>query len=193
MSDSIDIGELRRALGTFITGVTVITTADGDEMPHGFTANSFTSVSLDPPLVLFCIARSVTSCQTFVHASHFAVSVLAEDQRDTSKAFATKDADRFSQVRWRARETGSPIMEGAAAWFDCSVYMRLDAGDHWIIIGRVAAFGNSGAEALGFYRGDYLTRQEEPEPPKPAPKGVPWAPTGLWFEPFDIEVDDGVV
>ena len=83
-------------------------------------------------------------------------------------------------------------MEGAAAWFDCRVHMRFDAGDHWIVIGRVVAFGHSGAEALGFYRGSYLTPPEKQEGQKPAEKEVLWAPTGLWFEPFDIEADDGL-
>lgn len=134
---AIDIAEFRRALGAFVTGVTVVTTIQPDGSPRGFTANSFTSVSLDPPLILVCIAKTASSYAVFSQTKHFAISVLAEDQKAVSGVFASKAADKFSQVAWHRRVTGAPVMEGAAASFDCATHEVIDAGDHIILIGRV--------------------------------------------------------
>ncbi|CAB3715077.1 flavin reductase [Paraburkholderia rhynchosiae] len=157
MTDSsFDAVDFRRALGAFVTGVTVVTTIQEDGTPRGFTANSFTSVSLDPALILVCIAKTASSHPVFSQTQRFAVSVLAEDQRPVSGVFASKSADKFAQVAWHARRTGSPVMDGAAASFDCETHQVVDAGDHIILIGRVVDFTHSSATPLGYCRGAYV-------------------------------------
>ncbi|WP_109482756.1 flavin reductase family protein [Paraburkholderia sp. C35] len=152
----VDIAEFRRALGAFVTGVTVVTTIQPDGSPRGFTANSFTSVSLDPPLVLVCIAKTASSYEVFSQTQHFAISVLAEDQKNVSGVFASKAADKFAQVAWCARTTGAPVMDGAAASFDCTTHQVVDAGDHIILIGRVVDFVHTSSSPLGYCRGAYV-------------------------------------
>ncbi|MGG1949247.1 flavin reductase family protein [Trinickia sp. NRRL B-1857] len=153
---AIDIAEFRRALGAFVTGVTVVTTIQPDGSPRGFTANSFTSVSLDPPLILVCIARTASSYEVFSQTRHFAISVLAEDQKAVSGVFASKAADKFTQVAWHTRLTGAPVMDGAAASFDCVTHEVVDAGDHIILIGRVVDFLHTASSPLGYCRGAYV-------------------------------------
>jgi len=155
-AEAIDIAEFRRALGAFVTGVTVVTTIQPDGSPRGFTANSFTSVSLDPPLILICIAKTASSYAVFSKTRHFAVSVLAEDQKSVSGVFASKAPDKFAQVAWRARVTGAPVMDGAAASFDCATHDVVDAGDHIILIGRVVDFVHTASSPLGYCRGAYV-------------------------------------
>lgn len=151
-----DLSEFRRALGAFVTGVTVVTTIQPDGSPRGFTANSFTSVSLDPPLILVCIAKTASSHPVFSMTQRFAVNVLAEDQRPVSGVFASKSADKFAQVAWHARRTGSPLVDGAAANFDCETHDVVEAGDHIILIGRVVEFTHTSATPLGYCRGAYV-------------------------------------
>ncbi|MDR6203983.1 MULTISPECIES: flavin reductase family protein [Paraburkholderia] len=153
---AFDAAGFRRALGAFVTGVTVVTTIQADGSPRGFTANSFTSVSLDPPLILVCIAKSASSYAVFSGTRHFAVSVLAEDQKSVSGVFASKAADKFAQVAWETRNTGAPVMTGAAASFDCAAHEVVDAGDHIILIGRVLDFVHTSASPLGYCRGAYV-------------------------------------
>ena len=148
--------ELRRAFGCFVTGVTVVTAIDGDGRPRGFTANSFTSVSLDPPLVLVCIARTAGSYPLFSTAPHFAINILSEEQRPISSRFASKEADKFAQIEWRPGRTGSPLIAGTVAWLDCRSEQQIDAGDHLILVGRVLDFRHSTQTPLGFCRGNYL-------------------------------------
>jgi flavin-dependent trigonelline monooxygenase, reductase component len=136
--------------------VTVVTTIQPDGSPRGFTANSFTSVSLDPPLILVCIAKTASSHAVFSVTRHFAVSVLAGDQTDVSGVFASKSPDKFAQVAWRTRVTGAPVMEGAAATFDCKTHDVVDAGDHIILIGRVVDFVHTNSSPLGYCRGAYV-------------------------------------
>ncbi|SAK89173.1 oxygenase [Caballeronia pedi] len=155
-SQALDLVEFRRALGAFVTGVTVVTTIQPDGSPRGFTANSFTSVSLDPPLILVCIAKTASSHAVFSATDHFAVSVLAEGQKAVSGVFASKSADKFTQVDWHARATGAPLMNGAAASFDCRTHDVVDAGDHIILIGRVVDFSHTTSSPLGYCRGAYV-------------------------------------
>ena len=152
----MDTLELRRAFGCFVTGVTVVTAIDGEGRPRGFTANSFTSVSLDPPLVLVCIARTAGSYALFSTTAHFAINILSEEQRPISTRFASKEADKFAQVEWRAGRTGSPLISGTVAWLDCRTEQQIDAGDHLILVGRVLDFRHSTQTPLGFCRGNYL-------------------------------------
>ncbi|MCK0198157.1 alpha/beta fold hydrolase [Ancylobacter sp. 6x-1] len=153
---AFDTRAFRQALGSFLTGVTVVTTRQADGEPRGFTANSFSSVSLDPPLVLVCLARTASSFETFTAAGHFAVSVLSAVQRDVSALFASKQPDKFAQSRWHEGPAGSPVIDGAAAWFDCRRHSIVEAGDHVILIGEVAGFGASAAAPLGYCRGAYV-------------------------------------
>ena len=160
---------LRRAFGAFPTGVTIATTRDDQGAPVGFTANSFTSVSLDPPLLLVCLARTASSYAAFAAAPRFAVSVLGAAQREASRAFATRGADKFAAVEWRTEATGAPVIEHAAAWFDCETAESVDAGDHVILIGRILAFGEAAIEPLGYWRGAYVSFG--PEGGANAPRG----------------------
>lgn len=159
----IDPRALRNAFGAFMTGVTVVTTHDRDGNPLGFTANSFTSVSLDPPLVLVCLANSSRNYDAFNEASGFAVNVLSEEQKDVSNTFARPVEDRFAAVDWQAGPHGSPVFDGVSAWFDCSMFSRVDAGDHLILIGKVEAFENTAHPGLGYARGAYVTPAAEAE------------------------------
>lgn len=154
-----DTRALRDAFGTFMTGVTVVTTRDTADAPRGFTANSFTSVSLDPPLLLVCIAKASRSLETFTRADGFAVNVLADDQREISLTFARPGEDRFAGLGWRPGRTGAPILDGVAAWFDCRRHQVVDAGDHVILIGRVEDFAAADRGALGYARGGYFTQR----------------------------------
>lgn len=148
---------LRDAFGTFMTGVTVVTTLDATGKPLGFTANSFASVSLDPPLLLVQIARASANCGPFTTAPGFAVNILSEGQKDISSTFARPVPDRFAGIDWQPGPQGSPLLPGVSAWFDCTTHQIVEAGDHIILIGRVAAFHATAAPGLGYYRGTYFT------------------------------------
>ena len=151
-----DTAALRRALGCFVTGVTVVTTRGAGGLPHGFTVNSFTSVSLDPPLVLVCVGHAVESLQVYRTCEGFAINMLADSQQAISDTFAMDFPDRFAGIRWREGSYGSPILEGCVASLECASWQRIEAGDHMILIGRVLAFEHSTQRPLVFCRGDYL-------------------------------------
>lgn len=153
---AIDPMELRKTLGAFVTGVTVVTTRETDGTPRGFTANSFTSVSLDPPLVLVCIGKSALSCDVFCGCENFAINILAEEQTETSATFASKDPDKFARADWRVGAGGSPIIEGTAAWIECVRHDVVEAGDHVILMGRVTDLAHTASNPLGFCRGSYV-------------------------------------
>lgn len=151
--------DFRSALGAFATGVTVITTYGADE-PYGMTANAFSSLSLDPPLVLVCVISGTAGSQAIDRNGVFAVNVLASDQERLSRFFASKDRprgpDAFADVPHRTEVTGSPILEGVAAYLDCHVRARYPEGDHTIFVGEVTALGADGeAPPLLFHAGSY--------------------------------------
>lgn len=156
MADPRNQRALRNALGAFATGVTIVTTLDEADSAWGFTANSFTSVSLDPPLVLVCLAHNSGSIETFRGAEHFAVNVLADAQRELSMRFAEGGPGKFAAATWSCETTRSPVFDDVAAWFDCALEQRIEAGDHDIFIGRVLDFGATGAPPLGYCRGAYV-------------------------------------
>jgi 3-hydroxy-9,10-secoandrosta-1,3,5(10)-triene-9,17-dione monooxygenase reductase component len=150
-----DAAEFRRVLGQFATGVTVITAMDGEE-PAGVVANSFTSVSLDPPLVLFCVARTSSTWPRIERARCFAVNILGEHQEETSRLFATRDVDRFASVEWHVGVGGSPVLEDCLAYLDCEFWAEYDGGDHIIVVGRVLDLGvPREAGPLLFFQGKY--------------------------------------
>lgn len=145
----------RSVLGNFATGVTVVTATEGRE-PVGMAANSFTSVSLDPPLVLFCAAKSSTTWPRIQRARAFTVNILSEHQEDVSRLFATRGADRFGSVGWHRSEGGSPVLDDVLAYLDCVIDSEHEAGDHVIVVGRVLDLGLSAAAGpLLFHRGAY--------------------------------------
>ena len=152
-----DARELRSAFGSFMTGVTIVTTAGVDGQPRGFTANSFTSVSIEPPLLLICIGKSAASMEVFSRARGFAVNILSEQQKDTSVLFSSKRPDKFESASWRSGPYGNPLIDGSAAWFDCARYQVIDAGDHIILMGHIEAFSYTDSNPLGYARGGYIT------------------------------------
>lgn len=158
---TLDPKELRGAFGTFMTGVTVVTTVDGDGNPRGFTANSFTSVSLDPPLLAICIAATAHSAEVFRNADGFAINVLSDRQIETSNLFASKRADKFEVVDWQSGPAGHPVLDNVVTWFDCTTSKTVEAGDHFILIGEVVAFASSDSNPLGFARGGYVSLGQE--------------------------------
>jgi flavin reductase (DIM6/NTAB) family NADH-FMN oxidoreductase RutF len=151
--------DFRNALGAFATGVTVITTQSGDH-PYGMTANAFSSLSLDPPLVLVCVKSQAEGSQIIERNGVFAVNVLGADQEALSRYFASKDRprgmDAFKEISHRQGRSGSPILEGAAAFLDCRLTASHPAGDHIIFIGEVLALGvDATVEPLLFHLGRY--------------------------------------
>jgi flavin reductase (DIM6/NTAB) family NADH-FMN oxidoreductase RutF len=154
---SIEPRALRDAFGAFLTGVTVVTANDAAGNPVGFTANSFASVSLEPPLLLVCLARTSRNFETMTKAPGFAVNILSEGQKDVSNTFARPVEDRFAAVKWEKGPHGSPVFLDVAAWFDCSTESVVDGGDHVILIGRIENFENGNANGLGYARGSYFT------------------------------------
>lgn len=151
-----DSRTLRDALGCFATGVTVVTCLNSDGQPVGLTANSFTSVSLDPPLLLVCIAKSAASAQALTVAPHFAVNVLHTGQQPASIRFSTRDEDRFGATPWSTGEAGAPILKDSLGVFECEAHAVHDGGDHHMLIGQVikASFDAS-LDPLLFFRGRY--------------------------------------
>ncbi len=156
MNEYVDFSALRKTLGAFVTGVTVVTTVDEEERPRGMTANSFTSVSLTPPLILVCIGNHAASYGVFAETDRFAVNILADTQQGVSSLFASRAHDKFDGAAWRTEKTGAPILEDTLGYLDCSVHGRIVAGDHLVLIGRVEKFDSSGGRPLGFFDGGYI-------------------------------------
>ena len=151
-----DLRTLRDALGCFATGVTVVTCVDEEERPAGLTVNSFTSVSLDPPLLLVCIAKEAASAPALTAAPNFAVNVLQTGQRPASIRFSTRDEDRFGATPWSCGEAGAPILEESLGVFECESYAVNDGGDHHILVGRVVkASFDPKRDPLLYFRGKY--------------------------------------
>jgi len=147
---------LRDALGCFATGVTVVTCLNAQGDPAGLTVNSFTAVSLDPPLLLVCLAKKAASAAALTEASHFAVNVLQTGQQPASIRFSTRDEDRFGATPWSCGEAGAPILKDSLGVFECERYAVHDGGDHHILIGRVVkASFDGGLDPLLYFRGRY--------------------------------------
>lgn len=151
-------GDFRAALSMFATGVTIVTARDANGAPIGLTANSFNSVSLEPPLVLWSLSRQAGSMPAFERGSHYAVHILAADQHALAERFANKTVDRFAGVAWRAGSAGVPVLDGAAAVFECFNRSRYEEGDHVIFVGEVERCARrEGAQPLIFHGGRYFT------------------------------------
>ena len=159
---AIDPRRMRDAFGCFATGVTVLTARQaGDGTPRGFTANSFTSVSLDPPLLLVCLAKAAHSCETFMAADHFGVNILGKDQQAVAGLFASRAPDKFAQCAWHDGAQNVPLLAGNLAQFVCAREKLVDAGDHIVLIGRVVDFEAGDGSPLGYFRGRYFSVNAE--------------------------------
>ncbi|GIW41653.1 MAG: hypothetical protein KatS3mg076_2230 [Candidatus Binatia bacterium] len=157
----VDPLEFRRVLGHFPAGVTVVTVRGEDGRPYGLTATAFTSVSLDPPLVLVCVDRKSESFPHFERAGAFAVNFLRLDQRETSQRFARSGGDKFADVPYETVATGSPVLRDRLGFLDCTLVHRYEGGDHVIYVGRVEAADAGPGEPLLYYRGAYRRLAEE--------------------------------
>ncbi len=148
--------KFRDALGMFATGITVVTTCDKEGKPVGMTANSFASLSLDPPLLVWNAGDHSDYYEVFRDTDHFAVHVLHEGQKDISVRFSTKSEDKFAGLEWQEGEAGSPILDDYAVCFECTKEANYPGGDHLILVGRVVNFDDKGdLVPLIYHRGNY--------------------------------------
>ncbi len=154
MDDRTTDPSLREVMACLPTGVTVVAACDAEGEPYGLTVNAFTSVSLDPPLVLVCIGHRSSSHDRLVRADSFSINLLSAEQGGVALRFANEPSQgRFDEVDWAPSPSGDPILVGTAAWIHCSLSEVLTAGDHSILIGRVESSGVTDQPALVFHRG----------------------------------------
>ena len=161
-ANGFDPRAFRAALGCFATGVTVIT-AQANGQRVGVTANSFNSLSLAPPLILWSLGKTSSSYPTFEAASHFAVNILAHDQIDLSNQFARRSDDKFAGLKVTEGAGGCLLLPDTCATIQCKREQCIDGGDHWILIGRVIAFENSECAPLLYHRGSYSIARPHPQ------------------------------
>jgi len=185
METDIDSQRFRSVLGHFCTGVTVVSADDGEHLA-GLACQSFAALSLTPPLVLFCPTKTSGSWQVIERAGRFAVNVLAADQDDVSTVFGSRGTDKFASVDWHYSPGGSPLLDGALTWIDCTLETTHEAGDHYVVIGRVHALGETrDTRPLLFYQGSYSVTersQEEPAPIRSDLEGLlTWPRPDDWF------------
>ena len=152
----MDQRKVRDISGTFATGVTVVTTKDASGKPVGMTANSFSSLSLNPPLVLISIDKGASLYKHFMETNFFAINILSEKQEHLSRQFSRKNIDRFEGVNYAEGVTGTPILSDTIGYFDCAVNNYYDGGDHTIIIGEVKNGEGRDGKPLLFHRGKYV-------------------------------------
>jgi 3-hydroxy-9,10-secoandrosta-1,3,5(10)-triene-9,17-dione monooxygenase reductase component len=178
----------RQVLGHFCTGVTVITALAGDAGPVGFACQSFAAVSLEPPMVLFCPSRTSATWPSIRRAGHFCANVLTDGQRELSRGFgvsAASGADKFAGLGWSPCSSGAPVLDGALTWIGCEIAAVHEAGDHYVVIGRVTELGACAAQApLLFYRGRYaVTAARSPAegPPEIVDTLLAWPRHADWI------------
>ncbi len=147
--------EFRRACGRFATGITVASVLDAKGAPHGLTVSSFTSVSLNPPLILICLGHGVSAIHHFRAATHFGINVLAKDQRALSDRFARQGQNRFEGVAWQPGVTGVPLLPGVLAAIECSVHRIVPMGDHDILVGEMVHALIADGEPLLYFASGY--------------------------------------
>jgi flavin reductase (DIM6/NTAB) family NADH-FMN oxidoreductase RutF len=161
---SVTAGEFRRALGCFAAGVTVVTTRQPNGLPCGLTATAFTSVSVDPPLVLVCVDRRSESYPHFATSGVFAVNILTAAQEGVSARFAVSGGDKFAGVSFRWGLTGAPILTEHLAYLECRMVREYEGGDHTIYVGEVLEAGVADGRPLLYYRGVYATLADSRNP-----------------------------
>lgn len=152
--------QFRQVCGKFATGI-VVATVMGEGRPHGVTVNSFTSVSLDPPLILFCLDRRAAILPHFQTAGHFAINILEEAQIEISGRFARTGLERFEGVEWRAGATGVPVLEGTLAFLECALESIAEGGDHVIVLGEVMRAGCRDGRPLLYFASGYRRLEAE--------------------------------
>ena len=157
---AIDPRELRNTMGLFATGVTVITTKDATGKPFGLTANAFSSLSLDPPLLLVCVDKKVDCYACFDESKVFVVNFLAREQEELSTRFATKGIEKFEGVSYTLGSLGVPLLDGALAHLECKVAAGYEGGDHTIYTGEVQTIATADVKPLLFYQGKYRSLEE---------------------------------
>ncbi len=157
---AIDPRELRNTMGLFATGVTVITTKDATGKPFGLTANAFSSLSLDPPLLLVCVDKKVDCYACFDESKVFVVNFLAREQEELSTRFATKGIEKFEGVSYTLGSLGVPLLDGALAHLECKVVAGYEGGDHTIYTGEVQTIATADVKPLLFYQGKYRSLAE---------------------------------
>jgi len=167
--DAIDF---RNALGQFATGVTVVTTTDANGKPVGVTASSFNSVSLDPPLVLWSLAKTSSSMPAYKNSGGFNVHVLASHQQDLSNQFARPSENKFAGVAWKNCESGFPALPEYAAMFRCKTHFQYEGGDHIIFVGEVTDYKSHDLPVLVFHGGKYADAKIKIKPAQPAEPGI---------------------
>jgi flavin reductase (DIM6/NTAB) family NADH-FMN oxidoreductase RutF len=152
---TIDQHELRRVMGHFATGVTIITTRDREGAPQGLTANAFMSLSLNPPLVLVSVDKGATCYACFEPENPFTVNFLSDHQEEISRRFATKGCDKFAGLQWMEGSNGAAILEGVMGYVECRIAKCYEGGDHTIVLGEILNVSASGERPLLFFKGKY--------------------------------------
>jgi 3-hydroxy-9,10-secoandrosta-1,3,5(10)-triene-9,17-dione monooxygenase reductase component len=178
-----DPQRFRQALGHFATGVTVIAGVDGAE-PVGFACQAFAALSLDPPLVLCCPARSSASWPRLARSGRFCANVLAAGQRELARRFGVSGPDKFSGISWSPDPCGLPVLAGVLTWASCEVETVSEAGDHYVVIGRVLRLGDIAAgEPLLFYRGRFTlsATADGSSPPEAVDTLLAWPQFADWM------------
>ena len=152
--------DYRNALGKFGTGVAIVSTKTSNHLPVGITINSFNSVSLDPPIVLWSLNKQSPSLKAFDDTGKFVIHVLSKDQIDLSKRFSSRIEEKFANVEYELGSLGVPLITGCSAFFECTTWMRQEVGDHILFLGRVENYSSTEKEALLYYKGRYARGTE---------------------------------
>jgi 3-hydroxy-9,10-secoandrosta-1,3,5(10)-triene-9,17-dione monooxygenase reductase component len=174
----VDSDAFRQVLGHFCTGVTVITT----EGPAGFACQAFAALSLSPPLVLFCPGKTSSTWPVIERAGHFCANVLTDGQQELARRFGTSGGDKFAGVPWTPSPLGAPVLDGALTWVDCAVEAVHEAGDHYLVTGRVTGLGATRAgRPLLFYRGRYAATDPGAGPTEVVDTLLAWPHHADWM------------
>lgn len=152
---TFDLKDYRSALGSFATGVTIVTTLDSNGNGHGLTVNSFASVSLEPPLVLWCLGNTSDSFDLFSKCDAYAINILAASQGDLAMRFAGKGDQKLAAGEYAGLKTGSPVLPNIIAVFDAKVVQRIEAGDHLILVGQTMGYQRHDGQGLAYFRGQF--------------------------------------
>ena len=176
-----DAGRFRQVLGHFCTGVTVVTTMD-EQRPAGFACQAFAALSLEPPLVLFCPSRSSVTWPVIARAGHFCANVLADGQQELARQFGISGTDKFAGVAWSPSPSGAPVLDGALTWVQCAVEAVHEAGDHYLVTGRVTGLGACRpGRPLLFYRGRYAATDPGDGPAEVVDTLLAWPRYADWM------------